>query len=221
MVGTRPAKVRPATHLGQVFIEARTQFGLSLEMAAQQLKIPVNQLAALERGDFSVFSAEVYARGACLKYAHYLQLDLVRLEPAVLRELSGARQRVPLTLLRPLSWVQALLTPRLLLLLIGTAAAAMIGLYILWQVQSFLRLPQLAVQEPAQAIVNQTDIQVRGVARDASQVVVNGEAVLLAADGSFALPLQLHPGINVLQIKATNAAGRQRIIERTLLAPRE
>lgn len=220
MVGTRPMKVRPAAALGRTFQEARRAAGVSVEVAAAHLKIPSHQLTALEEGDFSVFSAEVYARGACLQYAKFLQLDLVRVEPAVLRELAGARQLIPLRLPLPFTWVERLLTPRLLLLLAGAGAGVIIGAYIIWQVQTFFHPPRVVLQEPAGSILAEPRLTVRGQAIDAAQVKVNGEAVLLQAQGIFELPLHLHRGINTVQVEATNAAGRATVIERTILVTR-
>lgn len=217
MVGTRPKKVRPALALGRSFQQARQASGLSLAAAASQLKIPISQLTALEAGDFSVFSAEVYARGACMKYAQFLHLDIVRVEPAISRELSGARQLIPLRLPLPFSWAQRLLTPRLLLMLVGAGVATLVGAYILWQVQTFFAPPRLSLQEPAGSLMVENHVNVRGQAFDASQVTINGEAVLLKDQGMFELPLDLHRGINTIQAEATNVAGRKIVIERTIL----
>ncbi len=49
----------------------------------------------------------------------------------------------------------------------------------------------------------------------------NGDAIVLGADGLFEVPMFLHPGINVVQIEAKNAAGRTRTITRNLLMPRQ
>lgn len=226
MVGTRPERVRPlpagrqAPSVGQQFRQARQRLGVSLALVADQLKIPLSQLEALEEGDFSVFSAEVYARGACLKYAQWLRLDVVRVEPAVLRELSGARLRIPLQLYVPLSWAQRLLTAQLLWLLAGGMVAAAVSGYILWQVQSFFRLPPIVLEAPAISIIAESSIEIRGRSPEASQVSVNGQSILLQPNGSFVTRLYLHPGINVLNVAATNAAGRHRLLTRTLLRPR-
>lgn len=217
MVGTRPKKVRPAVSLGQSFQAARQATGLSLEAAARQLKIPAAQLTAIEVGDFSIFAAEIYARGACLAYARFLQLDLAQIEPALLRELSGARQHIPLRLPLPFSWVERLLTPRLLLLLMGAGAATTVGAYIIWQVQTFFHPPRLVLQEPVSSLIRQPQVAVRGQAHDASQVMINGESVLVQADGQFELALDLHRGINTVQVEAINAAGRKTIVERTIV----
>ncbi len=91
MVGTRPAKVRGDATVGKILTQARLQRKVALPVASEALNIPVHHLRALEEGDLSVFSAEVYARGAFIKYAEFLGVHAEATHHAFLRVLSGAR----------------------------------------------------------------------------------------------------------------------------------
>lgn len=220
MVGTRPAKIRSDTTVGKILVQARRLRKLSLAEVSQELKIPVHHLQALEEGDLSVFSAEVYARGAFSQYAAFLGIHAEATQNAFLRVLSGAREYVPLRVHRPRSWLASKLSPRWVLAGALLAIAMVVGSYIAWQVQSFLRLPSVVLHEPATEIIQGATVAVRGTAEAQAQVTINGAATLLDADGNFYTTLTLHPGINVLHLEAVNAAGRTRVVERHLLMPR-
>lgn len=219
MIGTRSSKVRGHEEAARLLVAARRRQKLTLAELAARTGIPRPKLEALEVGDFSVFAAEVYGRGAYLTYARALGIDELAAERMVAGALSAARQHVPLRVYVPFPWLVRFLTPRTVLLVAVGAVGVLVSGYIVWQVQSFLRLPQLQLVEPAQAQVESDVLVVRGVAERTARVSVNGEPLLLDGEGRFEWRLVLHPGINVLRLEAENAAGRIRVIEKHLLWP--
>lgn len=203
--------------IGRELYRARVRRGLTLKEIADELNVPITQLMALEEEDFSVFSAEVYARGAYMKYAGYLGVMHDHSDRAILRALSAARQKVPLRLHTPQVWFERLLSPRLIFIAGVCTIALVVAGYIMWQVQSFWQLPVLEVVSPTSDIINDDQVEIRGQSEPQAHVRVNEEAVLLGEDASFGVILDLHPGINVVRIEAENAAGRKRVITRYLL----
>ncbi|MEX1997432.1 MAG: helix-turn-helix domain-containing protein [Candidatus Andersenbacteria bacterium] len=220
MVGTRPAKTRRDTTVGTILTRARHARGLSVAAVAAELNIPSKHLQSLEDGDLSVFSAEVYARGAFLKYADFLGVRAEKTQHTFLQILSGAREYVPLRVHRPQPWLVSMLTPRWILAGAIASIALVVGTYIALQVQSFLELPDLALREPVTGVSDGASLTIRGVAESHARVTVNGQPALLDTAGNFTVPLVLHPGINVVHVEAENAAGRKRIIQRDILMPR-
>lgn len=218
---TAPA-VRPPRHttVGALLRQARLQRGSTIAACAHELKIPKRHLQALEDGDTAAFSAEVYARGAFVKYADYLGVRAETNQHAFLRTLAGKRHYLPIRVHTPRPRLANLLTPRWVLAGVIFLIAAVVGSYIIWQLQAFLRLPALTLTEPATLVVSGTAITVQGHAEVESKVTVNGAGVLLNKDGAFTTELVLHPGINVLQVQAENAAGRTHTLVRHLLMPR-
>ncbi len=61
--------------LGEWLRAAREGRGLSLEQAAEQTRVPLNYLQALEDEDLSVFSSSLHIRGFLRNYAASLGLD--------------------------------------------------------------------------------------------------------------------------------------------------
>jgi cytoskeleton protein RodZ len=63
------------TAIGQSLRDARTARNLSLEQAAQDTRISIRFLEALEEEDFTALPAPVYVRGFLRSYANYLGID--------------------------------------------------------------------------------------------------------------------------------------------------
>src|SRR5688572_20992809 len=92
--------------LGDRFREMRQHHGVTLETAAQALRIPVRTLDAMERGAYGELPADVYLRGFVKAYAEYLGMD----PDEALKEFAAERQALPadesrrhnVTILRPL-----------------------------------------------------------------------------------------------------------------------
>lgn len=76
--------------------------------------------------------------------------------------------------------------------------------------------PSLTVTTPADGLLtNEQTIPVEG-STDGTSLTVQGESVPLQADGSFATTVSLKEGANLLEIKATDAAGNVRLLQLTV-----
>lgn len=220
MMGTTPKKPASEPTVGARLKAARRQRGLTLDEVATALRIPVRQLQSLEKEELKVFTAEVYARGVFRAYARYVGIAAPAVEHAFARAVALVRTAPPVKFLAPRRWLARILTPRWILAMVGTGAALVVGGYVVWQVQSFLRLPTLTLSEPTSGLIAGEQVRVVGRVETTATVTVNDTPVLLTDDGSFELRLRLHPGINVVQVEAKNAALRPRVITRDLLVPR-
>lgn len=232
MVGTRPCKVKRSQFsvhapgevrlkkVGMLLTEARSRRGVNISAAARDLRIPERHLRALEEGDLSVFAAEIYAKGAFTKYAQYLGIHAQNTQHAFQRVLSEVREFVPLRVHKPKPWLAAVMTPSYVLAAAMAGVAALVGAYVAWQVMSFVRLPDLQLTGPARSVAESGRVTVEGRAASDSVVYINGEQVLMNGEGDFKQEMNLHEGINVVQVAATNAAGRTRTVTRDILFPR-
>jgi len=223
MVGTRPSGgsgEQGGAMLGEQLRRVRQLKRLSLDHVSGELNIPTKHLQALEQGDLSVFSADVYARGAYEKYSGYLEIDTRRSHYIFLRSLSDARERVPLRLLLPATWFQRILTPSAIILAMVGLAVFGVASYLTWQVRTFVAVPDLVLEEPSGAIIEAKSVRVRGRADKNSQVSVNGEVVLLQDEDVFETDMPVRPGINVIRVEARGVSGRSNVIMRDVLVPR-
>lgn len=205
---------------GRKLKEARLHRSLSVDQVATSLRIPPKYLIALEEGDLSVFSAEVYAKGAYMKYTSYLNINTKDSWHAFLRTLAGGRQITPLKLPVPSTWLQRILTPTVFLVSGVAGMVLLVASYIGLQVNTFVSVPELELLEPQPAVLNEREVTVRGIAAPDAEVSVNKERVLLDDNNNFVYKLPLRVGINVLQIEAVGASGRTNVIQKHILVPR-
>lgn len=223
MVADGSAVQSEGDHVGyaaQLVRTARERKRIDIERASETLRIPVEQLQALEQGDLAAFSAEVYTRGAYTQYAEYLGIDSKTAQRAILRALSSVRVITPLKMHTPETWWQRIQNPRLVILAIGVFGALLVGGYIFWQLRLFWQLPALRVTSPQEHVIEADFVEIVGASERGARLSVNGEPFLLQGDDTFGLRIDLHYGINVIRLEATNAAGRSRIVEEHYLRPR-
>ncbi|MEX1112443.1 MAG: helix-turn-helix domain-containing protein [Candidatus Andersenbacteria bacterium] len=220
MVESKDTKDR-TQEAAELVRQARERQGISLVTAADSLHVSVEHLEAIERGDFSVFSAEVYARGAYTQYAVYLGIDSKTAQRTVLRALSSQRVITPLKMHTPERWYERIQNPRLVFIASGAFVALIVGGYIVWQLRLFWQLPALQVTAPLHHVVDNDRVVVRGASERGVKLSLNGEPFLIQEDDTFELEIELHPGINIVRLEAENAAGRKRVLEEHYLRPRE
>lgn len=77
----------PESGVGETLRAAREARGLSIQDAAQQLRLMNRQVAAMEAEDFASLGQPVFARGFVRNYARMLGLD----DAAILRAMGGAQ----------------------------------------------------------------------------------------------------------------------------------
>src|SRR4026208_363103 len=85
----------PRTGVGSALQRAREVRGLSLDEAARDTRLRVDQLDALEREDFDVLPGEVYVRASLRTYASYLGLDAAKVSRAYARTAPALEQGPP------------------------------------------------------------------------------------------------------------------------------
>jgi len=90
--------------VGEQLRVARETQKLAIHQVADWTKIRGDHIRALEKGDYSVFSAPVYIRGFVRTYATLLKLDAAGILQQLNQELAGSGQTEP-TLIPPANGV--------------------------------------------------------------------------------------------------------------------
>ncbi|HEX5937315.1 MAG TPA: helix-turn-helix transcriptional regulator [Actinomycetota bacterium] len=85
----------PRTGVGSALRRAREVRGLSLDEAARDTRLRVDQLDALEREDFDVLPGEVYVRASLRTYASYLGIDPAKVAEVYARAAEEVQQAPP------------------------------------------------------------------------------------------------------------------------------
>lgn len=215
-MGKKITKTKP--NLGARLRSARQQHGANLEAAAAVLHIPIKQLAALEENAAAeVFAAPVYAFGALRSYATWLGIDSRKLERELAAQLRAANvERSALTVYTLPHWYSAI-SARTVVAAAGVLLALLVGSYVVWQVRSFWRLPQLDITSPADAVTDADRVVVAGLTEEGAHVVINEQDVPLRDNNHFEQEIPLSLGVTIVRIQAENVAGRVRSIEKHLL----
>lgn len=100
---------------------------------------------------------------------------------------------------------------KIILLALPLLLVLVLGLSIARAIQP----PELAIASPRDGEVLQSPVaSLSGIAPGAAQLSVNGVIVpLTAADGSFSAGIPLHPGVNLLRIRARKRHSGNRTVE--------
>jgi cytoskeletal protein RodZ len=85
----------PRAGVGSALKRAREVRDVSLDEAARDTRLRVDQLDALEREDFDVLPGDVYVRASLRTYASYLGLDADKIAGAYARTAEDAEQTAP------------------------------------------------------------------------------------------------------------------------------
>ncbi len=217
--------VRSQKTIGQILKKTRISRDISLLSAESDTQIRLKYLEALERDDFSIFSAQVYALGFLRRYAVYLGLDAdniieryesdleltKNLEKKQLikskqkdifnQESNEYKQRKPINI-----------SPQIVLsCVIALFVVGFFG-YVWFQVKSFAASPDIEINNPTNEIVVMMDnIIVEGKTDAGASLFINDQVVTLDAEGKFSQQIKLISGLNTIEIKAKNKADRETV----------
>ena len=137
--------------VGHVLRAAREAQGLTVEGAALRLRLMHRQIEAMETDAFDSLGQPVFARGFVRNYARLLGLSP---EP-LLAEMQGAPEiSEPVTPIEPLPRTSWLLSPWMILLLLGIVLvlALPVGMYLWLNSEAEEPVRQVAPVKPAQSV---------------------------------------------------------------------
>ena len=215
--------------VGDILNGRRLALGISLERIARETQVQAKYLDALEREDRKRLPAEIYVRGFIRIYARYLRLDEAALleqwerERGIARHMAGQasaaldpkrafperKRLLPRVKITPLVFRSGM---------IGLALIA--GLvYVTLAVSSLGRKPALVLIEPSSDhAVSASALVLVGETDASAQLTINGQPVLVSADGNFRETLTLQSGMNQIKIAARSKLGRETEVIRTIQA---
>lgn len=235
MTAFRRTRIGSSTPLGKKLQRARKRKELSLRAVELATKVPLRHLEAIESGQYHLLPEQVYLRGFLTRYATCLGLApekvLAEYEHEYtawndVRHVRLSKQNQEEGLLRPHvtdEWLvrarQWHVTPEVLWG--ATASLFLVGIlgYIWFQVASFAAAPPLDVVSPGTDVaVTVQQIEVAGITDPGATLTINNQAVAVDAEGHFRQKVQLAPGINTIELAATNKADKETVKTIQLLA---
>ena len=190
----------------------RNSVKLSVEEVAVALSVRPQIVLALEKGDFGLFPARIYASGYLKRMIEHFSiargdilLDTLRTEWEEKRGASSA-SAFALPKSRREKWY---ITPRRLFGSLGTIALVLFAWFFASQLMGFTGVPVLRIDEPhSSAVIETPTVRVRGTTEKESQLTVNGREITMNENGVFNQEIELAPGVNTLQFVAQNRFGK-------------
>ncbi|PJA45579.1 hypothetical protein CO174_02650 [Candidatus Uhrbacteria bacterium CG_4_9_14_3_um_filter_50_9] len=209
-------KFDQAQTLGEKLKAMRREANFTLSEMEQKSKIRKAFIKAFEEGAYDQLPAPIYARNYLKTYVKILGGDVSYFlnqfeeERGTCDFVSSAR--LPRRRTRALQFLVASKFVKVgTLLLISFAVLGYVGV----QLKAIAAPPDLLVYEPNDGVL--TDhalITVTGHAEEGSQVLINGETVLLSTNGFFETQVALERGVNVITIESTKRYSRPAVEHR-------
>lgn len=203
--------------LAEILARRRESLEITIPEAEQATRIRGKYITAIEKGDYASLKDDVYARGYVKNYADFLGLDtkpilkLYDTERAGQREMQRqSRRRGEGTQLglRPIKPSRFIITPRSFVILSVLSLLAVVVAYIVWQVITLSRPPQLILNNNEQRSVTTNFGYVAGRVEGGVDLFINDSPVLLAADGTFRERIAVVDGRNDIKLTAKNRLGK-------------
>lgn len=215
MTSFRRKKIKAVKTVGAQLKGARKAMGVSLAEAEQKTKIRLKYLQALEADRYKNLPQAVYTSGYIGRYAEYLGLDSKQLienyrqGQGLVRSFKAA----PRFSLKPATnYRQLIVTPKLFLIIV--AFGLIVGLigYVGFAVKKFSQAPVLTITEPGQDTrTSEPQLVLKGDTTVTAELFINGQTVGPDEKGHFEEVVGLVPGLNVIEVRSTNRAGRETI----------
>jgi len=229
--GEHTDAVDPGPSLPDRLTAARERKGVDLVRAERDTKIRVRYLSALESGDYRDLPGAVYTKGFLRNYAIYLGLDPEDVLRQWRRERGEATAPEPVIVpprplaepARPLNFSPSVVVAALL-----TAGVVLFFIYLSAQLLRYSRPPDLAVTNPAQAVIDveesTTSYRLAGTSTAGAtiSILTPGQEqpyrTTAQSDGTWAVQVDLRRGQNRFDISAVNTeTGKEAETPRTVV----
>jgi cytoskeletal protein RodZ len=196
---------------------ARERKGVDLGRAERDTKIRSRYLSALERGDYRDLPGTVYTKGFLRNYATYLGLDAEDVIRQWRRERGDQLGPEPMVVPpRPIAEPPRPLTfsPSIVVAALMTLGVVAFGVYLGVQLLRYARPPELAVTNPATAVLEVDDgvttysLEGTSTAGATVEITTAGQTqpyrTTAQSDGTWQVQVDLRRGKNEFQITAKN-----------------
>jgi cytoskeletal protein RodZ len=204
--------------VAEILRKGREEKNLTLKEVEKVLRIRVKHLQAVESGDWSKFSSEIYIAGIIKNYATFLNLDEGKLLAFFRREYEEEeyvkfKRRVSNKYLTPET--KKIATAGLVIIFL-----LFIG-YFSFQLKLYFSPPLLNLQEPKQSVFKRVDkVRVVGQTEKEATIKIFGDRIYQDQQGIFRYDFPLKLGRNILTIEVVGANGKKTTLEKEFILER-
>ncbi len=192
----------------------REELGITLKEVEKNTGIRASYLHKIEAGDYDGLPDTVYTKGFVKNYAEYLGFDTHEIMRLYSRERNAHAGQNKLKRssswrsLKPIEGRRFVLTPRLLVVLLGVLTVLVVFGYIGWQFLQLTVPPKIVITNPVNDTVTTPTIILAGQTDPGSELFINGSPVLIGVDGNFSEQVSLINGVNTINIRSRNKLGK-------------
>lgn len=223
--GFRTRKIqREDKTIGDSLKRARIKKKCSIEQAEEDTHIRARFLLALESDAWEQLPSEVYGRGYLLRYAQFLGLSEAKIlstyeKERMLLAHKCSKAQAGLSPSKTFAVPKWFVTPKLVSYLFASVLVLVVGGYLTVQVNKFAAVPILQIANPISAdesplsavLIKDKQVTVTGRTSIGAELKINNETVLVDSDGIFHHTIELTRGENIIQLKATNKSGAEKL----------
>lgn len=211
-----------AETLGEYLQQARQDLNLSLEDINSRIGIRIQFLKALEQGEFKALPAEVYVLGFLRQLSEIYHTDPKSLIDQFRRERQIYFQLQQKALVQKNQskgfFSRIKITPKTLSFFALGLFLIFTFLYVVWQVSSINKAPNLSVDQPRdRQVVFGSAVEVRGKTDPGANLSVNGQTVFVDSVGNFQIQLSLEQGPKDLSVVAKNKFDKATVINLSVI----
>ncbi len=198
--------------LGERLKVYRRRNRLTLEQAEEETRVRLKYLVALEKGDYSQLPEDVYTIGFLSKYADFLGAPKEELILLYRQERGTVGNVRPISPKIHLKENKIYLTPRTIILGLAVLfVAALLG-YIFYSVRNFTSPPNLEISSPvADQVIRQDSVEIIGKTDEGVTLAINDQTIFIDDKGNFHESVKLQPGLNNIEIRATNRLKKETV----------
>lgn len=224
MVSFRSKKIQTESSLGEKIEAKRKSQYITLEKAAQVLKISKDYLGYLEIGEYEKLPGEVYAKNFIRAYGAYLGFEpeelmqIYKRERTVHKNIDSSGKFIMKEPAKIISKLHMISLPKILKNSLIFSVVLVCLLYIGFKVEAIITPPELEILYPSVDILTKDKfVTIQGRTLNGTHVIINDQDVLIEEDGKFSQKINLRDGINEIIITAKKDHSKDNTVTRRVV----
>lgn len=196
---------------------ARLEKSLSLDDVSLKINVQKKYLEILEDGIYQSLPGDIYVRNWIKLYGNFLSLPVnellldYKLEKTLGQKFTAVQNKN-----KKYHW--KFLGPHFIKRAIVVFVVLLVLGYFAWEINNIVSPPVVEIYQPANNTkTTESAIVITGKTEKEIQLSINGELILLDAEGKFSKELNLSLGLNNLVINAKKKHSKIRVIELNIL----
>lgn len=211
MVAFRKKKIIYVKSLGEDLEKARIAEHLSYLAIEKKIGIRKEYLESMDNGDWAVIPGEIYARVFLKKYSNFLGLEWAKIKAKFEKEIEGGSYWVKNDT-NKMQWIQRvrlIVMTKIIKNILLILAAAMVAIYVGYQLWHLVRPPELEILYPQVNFVGSSElVKILGKIDKNAVVFFNGQEIVPEEDGFFIVDINLKKGLNIVKFETRKKYGR-------------